>query len=90
MITGGEWVGELPGSEASGGPRVRERVMAVVVLAFGLLAVVAAVRSQSAGYAVVGVLWLACAVVLWRLTGRWLLLGLALFAGGFATLPLVS
>ncbi len=73
-------------SQGTTAPTLRDRALAVVVGAFGLLAVVAGVRAGSAGYAGVGALWLASAAVLWRLTGAWLLLGLALFAAGFAVL----
>lgn len=68
------------------GPLLRDRLLATAVGAFGLLALVAAVRAGSGGYAGVGALWLTSAAVLWRRTGAWLLVGLALFAAGFVVL----
>jgi len=77
-------------SQATTGPTLRDRVLAVVVGGFGLLAVVAALRAGSGGYAGVGAFWLTSAAVLWRLAGAWLLLGLALFAAGFVVLAAIG
>ena len=74
----------------SSGPTLRERVLAVLVAVLGLLALLAAGRADNAVYAVVGLLWLGAAFVLWRVTGTWLVLGLALFAAGFGALALLS